>query len=189
MCRKVVLFTFMWVIVLQAIIFPAVLVEKHSESEACSKIELEFGFPHGLKKEYYENGNLKAEKRYKCGLLEGSSRLFYENGKMMTEWVYKGGKRQGLALGYYKRGKLKDKGFYREGKLEGPVFKYYSDGQLKMKMFFKNNRPDGLTKVFGSNGVLQTEYTYWRGTLTRQKSYDGYGGVILDQIFHRFMPP
>ena len=72
-------------------------------------------------KEFYLDGNLKAERRYHHGSLEGVSRLYYDSGEIMTELIYNEGKREGMSIGYYKSGKLKDKGFYKDDKLEGEV--------------------------------------------------------------------
>ena len=107
----------------------------------------------------------------------------------MTEWVYKGGKRHGIALGYFKSRQLKDKGRYLDDKLDGPVIKYYPDGQLKMEMQFKNDLPNGKAKVYDKQGILQKEFFYSKGNLTRQKLYDAQGTVIQDRTFDRPIAP
>jgi len=190
MNRNIILGAVVWVFFLPATGVAEVLVKKFPDGRVRSEIEVNaFGFPHGLSREYYPNGKLKAERRYRDGRLEGVSRLFHEDGGIMTEWHYREGKRDGPARGYYPNGKLKDKGFYKNDKLEGDVFKYYSTGRLKMEMRFKNDRPDGTARVYGADGILRTEYTYRRGALVRQKSFDAAGGVTLDRTFDRRAAP
>ncbi len=46
-----------------------------------------------IKKEYYPDGKLKAEMRFKRGKLEGISRGFYANGKLKVKAYFENGKR------------------------------------------------------------------------------------------------
>ncbi len=42
-----------------------------------------------VKKEYYPNGKLKTEMRYKSGKLEGTTKGYYASGKLKAEAVFK----------------------------------------------------------------------------------------------------
>ncbi len=46
-----------------------------------------------IKKEYYPDGKLKAEMRFKRGRLEGISRGFYASGKLKVKAYFENGKR------------------------------------------------------------------------------------------------
>lgn len=57
-------------------------------------------------------------------------------------------------------------------------------------MQFKNDLPNGKAKVYDKQGILQKEFFYSKGNLTRQKLYDAQGTVIQDRTFDRpIVPP
>jgi len=129
MSRNVILAAVVWAFLLQATAFAEVRIKKFADGQVRSAIEMNaVGLPHGLSREYYPNGTLKAERHYRDGRLEGVSRLFDATGRIVTEWHYR-------------------------------------------------------------DGALQTEYTYRRGTLTRQKTFDAAGDVTRDQTFDRSTAP
>ena len=134
-------------------------------------------------KEFYLDGNLKAERRYHHGSLEDVSRLYYDSGEIMTELIYNEGKREGMSIGYYKSGKLKDKGFYKDDKLEGEVRIFYPDGTLKSRMDFSNDRPEGIAETYYSDGKLQFIYKYKNGRIKNREEYDRDGKMIQELTY------
>ena len=57
-----------------------------------------------VKKEYWDNGELKSELRIKNGLKDGLAIRWFENGNKMSESHYKNGELEGLATGWYENG-------------------------------------------------------------------------------------
>ncbi len=55
-----------------------------------------------VKKEYWEDGQLKQETHYKNGKLEGLGTKWYETGEKMGERYFKNGLREGLERHWYK---------------------------------------------------------------------------------------
>ncbi len=64
---------------------------------------------------YYDNGNIKAERNYKDGKLEGIYRSYYENGV------------------------LKESGTYQNDKMHGVFKRFHPDGRLKAEEIYEDN--------------------------------------------------
>ena len=62
-----------------------------------------------VRKEYYENGALKAEITFKKDKFEGPGKLYYENGALKQEYTYKKGKLEELVKNYDENGELIEK--------------------------------------------------------------------------------
>ena len=58
-----------------------------------------------IKKEYYNNGNVRSETLYVNGKI-GVKKYYFENGDVMLEIPYKNGKRSGLSKRYYPNGNI-----------------------------------------------------------------------------------
>ena len=141
------------------------------------------GRPHGLSREYYPTGTLRAEKHYNHGLLHGTSRLYYPTGALQTEWSYREGKREGRGVGYYENGVLKDEGFYKNDQQEGLTRLYSSDGSLKAELTFKNGILEGTTKTYNPGGGINYIYTYRKGRIVRSQTFGPDGSLHLEQDY------
>ena len=107
-----------------------------------------------LRKEYWDNGNLKSEVPYKK-----SYGLGYK--KVKTTLTP-----HGIAKDYYESGVLKKEDPYVEGERTGLVKFYREDGSLEASYAFKNSIQEGKTTYYYSDGtVMETEY-YKDGNLT-----------------------
>ena len=84
----------------------------------------------GWYKEYFENGNLKAEDNYLNGLREGMGIDYYENNIAKSKVNFKNGKADGISLYYYPDGKIKSEGYWVNGKEFGHSIFYFKNGQL-----------------------------------------------------------
>ena len=58
-----------------------------------------------VKKEYWDNGNLKTETHYQNGKKEGLETDWYESGEKKRERLFKNGEREGLVTLWFKSGK------------------------------------------------------------------------------------
>lgn len=71
---------------------------------------------HGEYKEY-SGANVKEDRYYENGKLEGVARIFYENGKIMEVGYYKKGLREGTSKWYDQNGSITIEYEYKGGKL------------------------------------------------------------------------
>lgn len=71
--------------------------------------------PHGYWKEYYLNGNVKAEYNFVDGVREGVAKLFYENGNIEKQFTFNSGRIDGEFLEHYNNGALQAKCTYVNG--------------------------------------------------------------------------
>ena len=97
------------------------------------------GQKQGAWKEYYDDGNLKAEGNYKNDLKDGG-------------WKY-----------YYKNGNLEEKGKYINNLPESTWFWYYSEGELLREEHFYNGLSDGMLTEFDKEGNIITQGDYLEG--------------------------
>ncbi len=126
-----------------------------------------------VKKEYWENGNLKTETRYKDDLKSGEERNYYPDGGLKEIITYKNGKQDGPYFVYYKNGNLEKKGtllqgvpigmYYEFTETGDSVFKRFcSKGHIQLDIRYENNRPyrimDFKNKwmtIYNENGTVK----------------------------------
>ena len=84
----------------------------------------------GVKKEYYESGELRYEWPYKDGKQHGISKGYSESGKLEYVWPYTDGKRNGISKGYTESGGLQYEYPYKDGKQHGLDIEYDKDGSV-----------------------------------------------------------
>ncbi|MDU8886992.1 toxin-antitoxin system YwqK family antitoxin [Yeosuana sp. MJ-SS3] len=92
------------------------------------------------KKEWYENGQLKAEATWEDGKMEGLKKSWYENGQLWIEKTYKEGKEDGVLKLWHDNGHLQDEGTYRDGKEEGVWKNYDEEGKLIKETTYEDGK-------------------------------------------------
>ena len=102
-----------------------------------------------VKREYYDNGNLKSEVPY-----NGIGTSYYETGEKEIETHYKNGKKEGLETTRYKNGRKKYSQRYKNGKLEGMKTEWYGSGKKKSTSHYKNGIENGFRKEWNEDGKL-----------------------------------
>ena len=107
-----------------------------------------------VRKEYWDNGNLKSEVPYKKSYGLGWK-------KVKTKLVP-----HGIAKEYYESGILEKEDPYVEGKRTGLVKFYREDGSLEVSYEFKNSIQDGKTTYYYSDGTVMNEEYYKDGNIT-----------------------
>lgn len=101
---------------------------------------------HGVSKEYYENGKLKAIEEFIKGEEVGIHKAYYDNGQLKSNTTFVDGNKIGLYEEYLENGSPSKKGNNGEtagafGAYYGEVgnwtyWQYYSNGQLEKKTYF-----------------------------------------------------
>ena len=96
------------------------------------------GLFNGEKREYYEEGEIKAITPFKNSLAEGTYISYHQNGNIKVKNTYKNGNEEGEGLFYYENGQLEEKYFMKNGKLDGEAINYFEDGKIRNKAIFKD---------------------------------------------------
>ena len=96
------------------------------------------GLFNGEKREYYEEGEIKAITPFKNSLAEGTYISYYQNGNIKDKQNYKNGNGEGEGLFYYENGQLEEKYFMKNGKLDGEAINYFNDGKIRHKAIYKD---------------------------------------------------
>ena len=159
-----------------------------------------------VKKDYWENGNLKSELSYEDGELNGRcvwymangkpqmeamykhnkmhglARRWYENGNLMEEMWYKEGARDSVYRSFSLKGQLTEEMYYENGKLNGEYRRWYENGQVFQEGQFADDMMDGSWLVFYADGNLASKADFVKGTGT-QTSYDVSGYICLVTAF------
>ena len=126
------------------------------------------GLFNGEKREYYEEGEIKAITPFKNSLAEGTYISYYPNGNMEEKYTYVNGEENGEGFSYYENGKLEEKYFMKNGKLDGEAVNYFEDGKIKNKAIFK----DGVTleeEIYKDNEIRKN--TFKNGEVIQQDIY------------------
>ena len=121
------------------------------------------GLFNGEKREYYEEGEIKAIIPFKNSLAEGTYISYYPNGNMEEKYTYVNGQENGEGFSYYENGKLEEKYFMKNGKLNGEAFAYYPSGKLEVKDFFKDGKKEGESIFYHENGNIKQKSTFKNG--------------------------
>lgn len=104
----------------------------------------------GLRKMYFQNGNISLERNYTNSLPDGLDKEYYENGTLKQKGVFVAGNEEGAWESYFPNGQVKLQSNYKNGEVFGTVIKYYSTGKIKEKVFIQNGKvtPDSnLEKI------------------------------------------
>ena len=102
-----------------------------------------------VRKEYWENGNLKSEVPYKKHYGLGWK-------KVKTTLIP-----HGIAKQYYENGVLEKEDPYVDGERTGTIKVYDEEGNLKVTMEYKNSKQDGAETWYYSDGTVM-DVTYYR---------------------------
>jgi len=99
--------------------------EKHSEKQFQIDISKEYEIRTGigLSTSWYKNGQMKNQRNYNTGKLEGTDKHWFEDGRIAHESYYQDGKKQGEAYDYYADGKVRrQEKFANDSLLVGKCF-------------------------------------------------------------------
>ena len=104
----------------------------------------------GLRKMYFQNGNISLERNYINSLPDGLDKGYYENSVLKQKGLFVAGNEEGAWESYFPNGQVKLQNNYKNGEVFGTVIKYYSTGKIKEKVFIQNGKvtPDSnLEKI------------------------------------------
>ncbi|QHT69452.1 hypothetical protein GXP67_23815 [Rhodocytophaga rosea] len=122
-------------------------------------------------REYYKNGNIKAEVPTIKGVRHGLLTTYYENGKIKEKFPYKLGKMEGEAIRYDSIGNIIDRVNFVNNQYNGPFYKYYHNGVRELEGYFKNGKSEGLSYQYYKSGKLHKVYYHQQGEVIYLKTY------------------
>jgi len=116
----------------------------------------------GERKEYFHSGELSSVGHWENDTLDGDVIHYYLNGKIESKLSFKKGKKNGLFLFYNKDGKVKQKSFWVDGYTHGDVITFLSDsfgGGIEKEYFvnFKGKNTSLGWVSYYKNGNLYDE--------------------------------
>ena len=95
---------------------------------------------HGVYKEYYSNGKIKAKREYTHGIANGADIFYYENGAIRHSLqVLNGELRDGEQIEWYDNGQVRSKYTLINGKAEGDMVFYHKNGMIETKGKYLND--------------------------------------------------
>ena len=114
-------------------------------------------------KEYYPNGNLKAEKTFRNGKIEGEVKEYYDSGEIQWITIFKDDKPNGVLKEFFKSGKLRMEETLQNGRLEGMRKTYYESGALRSTDYYNDGFRNGPWERYFENGDLFWKWNYLNG--------------------------
>lgn len=139
----------------------------------------------GLFVSYYRNGTKYAEANLKSGKYEGLNTRFFPTGKMYQEFYCKEDEFDGYFKTYYQSGQVETEGFYHLGALVGPYKVFYKNGALKERYYYSNNEMIGYGDLYDVKGRLESRNYYSDISIDKTDLFDTTGKVIQTILFNQ----
>ena len=130
-----------------------------------------------IRKEYYENGNIKAETTYKENILHGKAIYYFKNGDIKETGYYKNGKKHGEWLEFCHNGQKKEETHYVDGKEDGVRKRWEKDCSiLSSETHYSKGKKHGPSKMW-KNGKPMDEILYSEGEVVGVKVWNDDGSI------------
>lgn len=107
---------------------------------------------HGPSHHYGAQGQLLALSYFVEGKKQGRAYQYYKNGALYCETRFKDHQPHGLQRYFFPSRAIKAQIPYKEGKLHGEIAQYFQNGQLFRRFYFEEHQRHGLEEQFNPNG-------------------------------------
>ena len=104
--------------------------------------------------DYYYSGRMQGEGILINGKLDGLRKMYFQNGNLSVERYYTNSIPNGLEKEYYEDGTLKQKGTRINGGEDGVWETYFPNGQVKRRTNLKNGIVEGENIIYYSTGKI-----------------------------------
>jgi len=108
-------------------------------------------------KEYYSNGNLKAEGWVTSDKKTNYWYYYHENGKLASRGHYNENSKSKYWYYYNKNGALEKEGHYKKGIAENWWIFYDLATREKRKTQYQNNKKNGFSLIYQENKLIKVE--------------------------------
>lgn len=133
--------------------------EYYGNGELKAEIAVKDSFRHGITKNYDREGNLLSTVTYENNVKNGMVTNYYvPSGNVNSTFEYVDGIKQGDETWFYESGKEYRVTPYVDGEISGIQKYYYESGQLMAEVPYKNGFPGKGLKEYEENGTLLTDY-------------------------------
>ena len=106
-----------------------------------------------VKKQYFENGNLKYEGEFlNDSIKEGYFNVYDVFGNLINEYQFKNNEKEGMQTSYYVSGAIQGQAYYEAGLQHGESIWYYEDGTKKSEGLWKEGEEYGAVTWYYENG-------------------------------------
>jgi len=120
----------------------------------------------GKSVEYFDGGEVKSNsKSYKEGQLHGQQQIYFNNGQMKADTKFKDGLASGAQSLWYENGQLWSEASWKDGKFNGTVMSWRENGQPDTEEHYKDDILHGVKKMWYKNGRLRFEGNFKDGIL------------------------
>ena len=120
----------------------------------------------------YADGHPKIQQEYREGKKWGVRKKWYENGQLMQHSNYAEGVAHGLMEEWHENGEKQAEGTFKEGKLNGVVRRWYDDGQREAEYPYKGGELNGIVRQWNRKGVMIGKKSYEDGKLVARLAVD-----------------
>ncbi|CAM1355952.1 toxin-antitoxin system YwqK family antitoxin [Tenacibaculum ascidiaceicola] len=131
---------------------------------------------HGMREDYWENGNLKSTVNIIKGKHNGESLHYYESGNLKERNNQKNGVFYGSMIKYYKNKNVESERKYWNDKLIDSCKTYYENGQLRLLQFFDldtiSMKKSGMQINYYPNGKIEAELVYEENIANIKRYYE-----------------
>ena len=104
-------------------------------------------------------GKIIYEESYKDGLRHGVKKVYFNNGNLQEEYHYDMGDFEGPYAVYYRDGKVRSRGSYKDDELEGKVETFRADGSPEKAEEYRMGSRHGKA-IYYLKGNVRKEYTF-----------------------------
>lgn len=135
-----------------------------------------------IRKEFYSDNTLKAERRYTGGLLNGESRFYNPDGTLAQTCEYQNDRPHGLLKKYHPDGTtLESEVRIEEDQYEGVRKSFYPNGNVKAEAHFEKGLLNGEARQYYENGGIQNEEVFRDDQITGTKKTYFPGGQLMSE--------
>jgi len=133
---------------------------------------------------YYSeyDGTVRIREPYEDGSLDGMVRNYYPDGEVSEEIRWKEDEKSGDWRQFYENGALRLKGSYENNMLNGEYELFYPDSTLKIKGVYKDDQSHGTWSYFDESGNELYAIEFEKGKAVDQKKYL----EVMDELIRRF---
>ena len=132
-----------------------------------------------IKKDFWENGNLRSELSYDAGKLNGSCTWYYENGQKEQEAFYSDNRLNGIMRRWHPNGRIESEMLYVEGKRDGTAITYDAAGNKIIEEQYSNDTLSGPFRQWHADGTPKVEGAYLHGLFEGRWVYYDAAGVVV----------
>jgi antitoxin component YwqK of YwqJK toxin-antitoxin module len=102
---------------------------------------------------------VKRQTPYRRGIIHGTEEEFYDNGQMAAQRVYLHGKKVGTHQGWFRDGKRRFSYEYANDTYHGEYWEWYNSGALSTYAYYQGGNPIGR-KVWRADGSIYMNYVF-----------------------------